>query len=45
MIQSENGLEDDDALSRPAVEGIDATALPGRRKAEKVFGRGTRKPG
>ena len=30
---------------KPSVEGLDGAALPARRKAEKVFGRGSRKSG
>lgn len=36
---------DEDSVLKPVSEDIDAGGLPPRRKAERVFARGTRKPG
>ncbi|OXC70854.1 hypothetical protein AYX13_00270 [Cryptococcus neoformans] len=35
---------DEDSVLKPVSEDIDAGGLPSRRKAERVFARGTRKP-
>ncbi|RSH90456.1 hypothetical protein EHS25_001061 [Saitozyma podzolica] len=42
---NEDGLGDEDAPIKAASEGIDGSGLPARRKAERVFGRGSRRPG
>lgn len=34
-----------DTAIKPASENIDASGLPARRKAERVFGRGKKRPG
>ncbi|OCF31869.1 hypothetical protein I317_02952 [Kwoniella heveanensis CBS 569] len=41
---NDNGLGDDDVPVKINVEGIDNTGLPSRRKAERVFGRGAKRP-
>ncbi|WVQ85722.1 hypothetical protein IAT38_007888 [Cryptococcus sp. DSM 104549] len=40
---SESGLGDEEAPIKPTSEAIDANGLPSRRKAERVFARGTRR--
>jgi nuclear migration protein JNM1 len=45
MGQNDNGIAEDDAPPKPTSEAIDSSGLPARRKAERVFGRGTRRPG
>ncbi|WVR05591.1 hypothetical protein IAU60_002610 [Kwoniella sp. DSM 27419] len=41
---AETGLEADEGLVKGHVEGLDVTGLPARKKVERVFGRGTRRP-
>ncbi|WWD18209.1 hypothetical protein CI109_102659 [Kwoniella shandongensis] len=42
---NDNGLDEDDLIpSKPTSEAIDSNGLPSRRKAERVFGRGVRRP-
>lgn len=41
--QKDNGINDDDLPIKAHSELIDASGLPARRKAERVFGRGVRR--
>ncbi|WVQ96987.1 hypothetical protein IAU59_004096 [Kwoniella sp. CBS 9459] len=41
---TDNGLGEDDVPLKVNVEGLDSTGLPPRRKAERVFGRGVKRP-
>ncbi|WVF70971.1 hypothetical protein IAT40_005767 [Kwoniella sp. CBS 6097] len=41
---TDNGLDGDDVPLKVNTEGIDSTGLPSRRKAERVFGRGSKRP-
>ena len=44
-LQNDLGLDEDDAPTKLTSQDIDGSGLPERRRAERVFGRGTRKPG